>query len=95
MIAYKNGIKLNNEPFTGNTAAFEIIPNFLLIQSWTNMTKSVSFNSPSWSISVEYYMYIIFGLILVYAFALRKIAWSGISIVSFALIYLNIPSIRI
>jgi peptidoglycan/LPS O-acetylase OafA/YrhL len=61
---YNHGLVFNNIPFSGNNAFSEIIPNLFLIHSWTFFTKSVSFNFPSWSISIEYYVYMIFLLSL-------------------------------
>lgn len=99
LIAYKKGIQFNGEPFTGVNSVSEILPNLFLLQSWTQLTKHLSFNYTSWSISVEYYMYMIFGLILLYSFAYRKIIWAIISLISFLFLYFKIdiltePSIR-
>jgi peptidoglycan/LPS O-acetylase OafA/YrhL len=90
LIAYKKGIQFNGAPFTGANTLSEILPNLFLLQSWTQWTSPLSFNYTSWSISVEYYMYMIFGAILLYSFAYRKIVWVIISTVSFALLYLEI-----
>jgi len=52
--AYKfGGFSFKYIPFTGIGAIGELIPNLLLIQSWTPFTEHVAFNSPSWSISIE------------------------------------------
>lgn len=60
-IAYtKMGITLNAVPFTGKSAPVEIIPNLLMIQAWTGFTEHLSFNYPSWSISIEFYTYVLF-----------------------------------
>ncbi|HGH3376861.1 TPA: acyltransferase family protein [Enterobacter ludwigii] len=60
-IAYtKMGITLNAVPFTGKSAPVEVIPNLLMIQAWTEFTEHLSFNYPSWSISIEFYTYILF-----------------------------------
>lgn len=60
-IAYtKMGITLNAVPFTGKAAPAEIIPNLLMIQAWTGFTEHLSFNYPSWSISIEFYTYVLF-----------------------------------
>jgi len=67
LFAYKKGLVLNNVPFTGDYSPSELIPNFFLVQSWTDSTSPVSFNYPSWSISVEYYMYMIFASILFFS----------------------------
>ncbi|WP_066387768.1 acyltransferase family protein [Helicobacter himalayensis] len=54
-------IQLKNEPFTDTKALSELVPNFLLLQSWLPFTESLSFNGPSWSLSVEWYAYVFFG----------------------------------
>lgn len=49
------------------TCAFEydFLPdNFLLIQNFTS--ANLSWNAPSWSISAEFYTYILFGVIAVF-----------------------------
>lgn len=59
------GIAFNQQSFTGQRAPQEIIPNLLLLQSWWPGFNPQSFNFPAWSISVEYYIYMIFaGIIL-------------------------------
>jgi len=42
----------------------EWLPNFLLLHAWLPQTDPFSFNGPAWSISVEFYIYLLFGLIL-------------------------------
>ncbi|ENL6902684.1 acyltransferase [Enterobacter ludwigii] len=60
-IAYaKMGITLNAVPFTGKAAPVEIIPNLFMVQAWTGFTEHLSFNYPSWSISIEFYTYVLF-----------------------------------
>jgi peptidoglycan/LPS O-acetylase OafA/YrhL len=88
--AYKfGGFVFNNEPFTNSFAISEIIPNLLLIQSWTTFFDSLSFNYPSWSISIEFYMYVLL-FISVFSFNFNQtISWLSISIVAFVLIYSN------
>jgi peptidoglycan/LPS O-acetylase OafA/YrhL len=63
-IAEENGFLFNNSAFTAGTSPASILPNLFLLQSWVGQGSNLSFNYPSWSISVEYYLYIIFGLIL-------------------------------
>lgn len=52
------------ESFSGSTAPREILPNLLLLQAWLPGADSLSFNAPAWSISVGYYLFLLFGLIL-------------------------------
>jgi peptidoglycan/LPS O-acetylase OafA/YrhL len=82
-IAYSKGISFNYEPFTGAAAPSEILPNALLLQSWTSLTDPLSFNYPSWSISVEYYMYMIFLAVLAVGLKQRVLVWAAIAALAF------------
>ena len=54
----------NNLPFSeSNLTSF--IQNLFLIHSIGPYSHPISFNSPSWSISVEFYTYLLFGLICI------------------------------
>jgi len=89
LLAYEKGISFGEAPFTGNRAISEILPNFLLVQSWSEATNPLSFNYPSWSISVEYYMYLIFAALIALRANWRYLAWAGISIFMFVALYAN------
>ncbi|VVM71630.1 hypothetical protein PS645_01796 [Pseudomonas fluorescens] len=86
-IAFHKGMDFNNAPFTGKFAPSQILPNALLLQSWTPLTNPLSFNYPSWSISIEYYTYMIFALILSIAFGVRTWVWATMVAVALALAY--------
>lgn len=86
-MAVQKGMEFNNVPFTGKFAPAEMLPNALLLQSWTYLTNPLSFNYPSWSISIEYYTYMIFALILSLAFGFRTWVWATMVVVALALIY--------
>ncbi|KTC39068.1 hypothetical protein AO269_10050 [Pseudomonas putida] len=45
------------------------------------------FNYPSWSISIEYYMYLIFAAVVLCTSARRVLVWAGIVIVAVAMLY--------
>ncbi|MNH03901.1 Acyltransferase family protein [compost metagenome] len=77
-IAYHKGMAFNNAPFSEKFAPGEILPNALLLQSWTHLTNPLSFNYPSWSISIEYYTYMLFALILSIAGGVRQWLWAVI-----------------
>jgi peptidoglycan/LPS O-acetylase OafA/YrhL len=62
--AEHHGFSFNDASFTGKTAPGEILANALLLQSWIGDFNSLSFNTPAWSISVEYYLYMLLGLVL-------------------------------
>ena len=79
MAALKYGINFNRMPFTGETDPSQIIANLLLLQSWTTYTNALSFNFPSWSISIEFYMYFIFYSTLIVKGNFRYLLWLGIA----------------
>ena len=62
--AEKYGFIFNNSAFTGGNSLDELLPSIFLVQTWIRESNGMSFNYPSWSISIEYYIYILFGLIL-------------------------------
>ena len=61
------------------------IAHFLLIQEWGLIGETASYNGPSWSISVEFFLYIIFFLISI--FFIKNIFQSLITIIISLLIY--------
>ncbi|MEZ9794900.1 acyltransferase family protein, partial [Vibrio splendidus] len=66
VLLYQFSISTENPPFSGKNALNEVLPNILLLQSWTSFT-SHSFNYPSWSISIEFYLYfLLFGVIFLF-----------------------------
>ena len=79
-------IHFNNAPFSGRSAISEILPNALLIQSWTMFTDPVSFNSPSWSISVELFLYVLLFLSLSILYKFRTLIWIAFPVLSFYII---------
>lgn len=77
------------EPFTNKYALAEIIPNLMLVQAWTPYTEVFSFNGASWSISIEFYIYVILYVSIISFKSYKIISWLLISILSFILIYLD------
>src|SRR6218665_3963605 len=57
------GMMFSAASFSGPRSPQEILPNLLLVQSWWPSFNPLSFNYPAWSISVEYYLYMIFAVI--------------------------------
>jgi len=89
MIAYKyGGFHFSDLPFEGNNPISEIIPNLLLIQAWDS-AKLFSFNAPSWSVSIEFYLYILFFLTTTFFSEFKKIIWTAISLISMYLILID------
>lgn len=87
LLAYRNGVSFGEAPFTENRAVSEILPNLLLVQAWTDATNKLSFNYPSWSISIEYYMYLFFAALTLCGTRPRYIAWTIISASMFLALY--------
>lgn len=84
LLAYKyGGFVFNNLPFTNSFAIQEIIPNLLLIQSWTPYTDPLTFNFPSWSISIEFYMYALFFGSIVACSKNKVVVWLVSSLMAF------------
>ncbi|MFJ1268453.1 acyltransferase family protein [Legionella lytica] len=79
LLAEMKGLNFNGNAFSGRNALKEIIPNLLLLQSWLNSTDPLSFNGPSWSISAELYVYMLFAAILILN---RKLSLSLFAIIS-------------
>ncbi|WP_341959917.1 acyltransferase [Pseudomonas sp. RC10] len=86
-IAYHQGFGLNNKPFTGTFALDEILPNLLLVQAWTSYTETMSFNYPSWTISIEFYIYMLFGALCMFSMRNRFLLFASVSVVAFILIF--------
>ena len=85
--AYKfAGMSFNNIPFTGAGAINEIVPNLLLIQSWTSFTNPLTFNYPSWSISIEFYMYILLFLSITIFKGNKIVVWCSVSLIALYLL---------
>ncbi len=75
LVAYRYGIAFNKPPFSAENDPSQIIPNLLLLQSWTTYTNALSFNYPAWSISIEFYIYLIFFITLLVKGLYRNILW--------------------
>lgn len=86
-VAYKKGLYLNNVPFTGLFAPSEILPNLLMVQAWTTLTETMSFNYPSWTISIEFYIYMLFGALCMFKMKTRFALFACVSLITFILIF--------
>jgi len=64
LLAERLGITFNDPAFSGATGPEQFLPNLLLLQSWLGEAITGSFNYPAWSISIEYYLYLVFGLLV-------------------------------
>ncbi|EKA5860750.1 acyltransferase [Vibrio alginolyticus] len=80
-LAHTKGIvTFNNPPFTGMGDPSQLIPNLLLVHAWTPFTSVGSFNYPSWSISIEFYTYLIFYVTLIIGGKRNWITWLLLSV---------------
>jgi peptidoglycan/LPS O-acetylase OafA/YrhL len=71
------GFSADRPPFTGETSITGLVANLFLIQSM-GFTR-VSWNVPSWSISVEYWTYIVYGItVLATTTAARPRFWNAL-----------------
>ena len=86
-LAETKGFSFNEPAFTGATSTHELLPNALLLQSWLNSAMTGSFNYPSWSISIEYYLYVIFGLIAVLARTYKIKVFAVLSLAAFVTLW--------
>lgn len=87
LFASNYGLNFNSEAFSGTSNPNQIIPNLLLLQSWLPNVESLSWNLPSWSISIEYYLYMIFFITLLLKENTKYTLWFLISIIMFICIF--------
>jgi len=80
------GIIFNDAPFTNKFAPQEIIPNLTLIHAWLPWVEPLSFNYPSWSISIEFYLYVILVVSMILLKSRRILAWVILSLSAAAII---------
>lgn len=81
------------QAFSGDRAPAEILPNLLLIQAWWPAFNALSFNYPSWFISIEFYVWVLFGLILFAVPTLARKLFSLLCLVAFVALYKGIGPI--
>ncbi|MCG6539333.1 acyltransferase [Pseudomonas sp. KSR10] len=92
--AEHHGFSFNDPAFSGKTAPSEILPNALLLQSWISNFNSLSFNTPAWSISIEYYLYMLLGLVMLCAPRYCGQILALATLVSFAALYVELDVIK-
>lgn len=62
---------------TARSTPLDFLYNLLLLQAW-GVTDHLSFNSPSWSISAEFFCYLIFPLLMLFARKLHPLALAAV-----------------
>lgn len=84
--AVKLGINSpNSTPFKENNLD-NFIKQLFLLQAIGNNTDAMTFNFPAWSISTEFYTYLIFGAALLIARSRALVVFAGLEIISLALL---------
>ncbi|ANO34976.1 acyltransferase [Vibrio breoganii] len=89
LLLYKSGYSFGTVPFSDKNGLDQLLPNFLLLQSWLPFTHPLSFNGPSWSISVEFYMYLILFATIVIFKKQRLFIWVSISSIAFMMLFVK------
>lgn len=62
---------------TARSTSLDFLYNLLLLQAW-GVTNHLSFNSPSWSISAEFFCYLVFPLLMLLARKVKPIVLGAI-----------------
>jgi peptidoglycan/LPS O-acetylase OafA/YrhL len=86
---HHNIMPLHTIPFENSMSPSEILPNIFLLQSWLSHAHILSFNPPAWSISIEYYMYMIFFVTLLFKPVFTIMSWVFISVTMFYFIVIG------
>jgi peptidoglycan/LPS O-acetylase OafA/YrhL len=70
-------------------SAYSILLNLFLLQTVIPVDQNVSINPPAWSISVEFYTYLIFGFIVLLFHKFKNYIFCLLAIVSILILALN------
>jgi peptidoglycan/LPS O-acetylase OafA/YrhL len=93
LILERYGLMLNFPAFSGDRAPSEILPNLLLIQAWWPGLNALSFNYPAWFISVQFYLWLIFGLIAYALPGMARKVFSLLCLLGFLALYKDLTLI--
>lgn len=77
-------------PFVQNDFAAFLREVFLIKAFWPNEV-AMAFNSPAWSISAEFYTYILFGVIVLYANKFKNLIFLLITLMCIATLFIYKP----
>jgi peptidoglycan/LPS O-acetylase OafA/YrhL len=72
--------------FTGERSVFAIFTNLALVQS-LGVHEGLTWNTPAWSISTEFYTYLVFAGVCVIAPARRYLAAAALMLLGFAMLF--------
>lgn len=81
---------VSKPPFVENNLAAFLREFFLIKAFWPNET-AMAFNSPAWSISAEFYTYMIFAVIVVYLNKFKSMIFGLISLFCIGVLFLYQP----
>lgn len=81
---------LSKPPFEENNFYAFLRELFLIKAFWPNET-AMTFNSPAWSISAEFYTYLIFALITLYFNKIKTVIFPLIGLISIFILFLYQP----
>lgn len=76
------GLSMEGGAFTGPRSVETLVSNVFLLQSF-NLHGMTSWNGPAWSIGVEFYAYMVFGLVVFFA-GMRTAAFATLAVVGLA-----------
>ncbi|MFJ3483740.1 acyltransferase family protein [Pseudomonas sp. NPDC090202] len=93
LVLERYGLSLNYPAFSGDRAPGEILPNLLLIQAWWPGFNALSFNYPSWFISVEFYVWVLFALICLALPGLARKLFLLLCLLAFVALYKDFSAI--
>ncbi len=78
--------------FENQTSIFSLIANAFLIHSW-GVVKTPGWNEPSWSISAEFFAYLLFPFLMFFVVKLREFGFFLLGIIGFGLLlYLQVTN---
>ena len=81
-ITFAVKMPIDGDPFTGPRSLETLLSNLLLVQSF-NLHGMTSWNGPAWSISVEFYAYIVFAFAVLLA-GMRTALFAALAIIGVA-----------
>ncbi|RAU44428.1 MULTISPECIES: acyltransferase [unclassified Pseudomonas] len=93
LLLERYGLSLSYPAFSGDRAPREILPNLLLIQAWWPTFNALSFNYPAWLISVQFYLWLLFGCLMVALPGLARTLCLLVCAAAFVALYLDVTQI--
>ena len=70
------GIHFQTTAFSGRNHVSEILPNLLFLHAWLPFSNAYGYNYPSWSLSIEFYLYLIFYITIKPFKSLKYLLWA-------------------